>query len=386
MISRLACALCLLASAVACAEDAVSLQRVPQGGMKPSLAVDDTGAVHLVYFKGEPRGGDAFYAASRDGGATWSDAVRVNSQAGSVLGVSSIRGPRLALGRGGRVHVVWNGSSVARPKAPLNPAMPADSPFNGTPLLYARLDAVARTFEPQRNLMARTCALDGGADVAADAEGRVFAVWHAMLPGAKSEADRAVWIARSADDGRTFSEETNVLPTATGACGCCALAARAGEGGALAILYRGATESVHRGMHLLISRDRGATFASTSLADWNLAACPMSHAALLPRGADFLAASERAGTVWLTGLAATALAADERTEGQKYPALAMNARGDLLLAWTEGMGWNKGGALAWKIFPAGKLESGAAMHRGTVPAHGSAAAFTRPDGTFVLMY
>ena len=41
---------------------------------------------------------------------------------------------------GGTAIVAWNGSSVATPKAPLNPAMPAASPFNGTPLLYARLD------------------------------------------------------------------------------------------------------------------------------------------------------------------------------------------------------------------------------------------------------
>jgi hypothetical protein len=35
--------------------------------------------------------------------------------------------------------------------------------------------------------------------------------------------------------------------------------------------------------------------------------------------------------------------------GRKHPALAMNARGELLLAWTEGTGWQQGGALAWQV-------------------------------------
>ncbi len=359
-------ALCLLV-ATACAAEPVSLLRVPHGGMKPSLAVDDRGAVHLVYCKGDTKGGDAFYTISKDWGATWAEAVRVNSQPGSVLGVSSIRGPRMALGRGGRVHVAWNGSE-------------------GAAFLYTRLDAGARAFEPQRNVMTKTHALDGGGDVAADAQGRVFAVWHAMPRGGKSETDRAVWIARSDDDGQTFGEENNALPAPTGACGCCALAARAGADGALAILYRGATESIHRGMHLLASRDHGATFASTPLADWNLQMCPMSHAALLPRGASFLAAWERAGTIWLTGRADTDLAAGGRGGAQKYPALALNQRGDLLLAWTEGMGWNKGGGLAWSILPAGSAQAADAQRIDGVPANGCIAAFARDDGGFAIMY
>src|SRR5262245_31153062 len=35
---------------------------------------------------------------------------------------------------------------------------------------------------------------------------------------------------------------------------------------------------------------------------------------------------------------------------RKHPALAFNARGERLLAWTEGTGWERGGALAWQLF------------------------------------
>jgi len=32
------------------------------------------------------------------------------------------------------------------------------------------------------------------------------------------------------------------------------------------------------------------------------------------------------------------------------PALAVNARGEMILAWTEGTGWQRGGALAWQVY------------------------------------
>src|SRR5437667_12141500 len=35
---------------------------------------------------------------------------------------------------------------------------------------------------------------------------------------------------------------------------------------------------------------------------------------------------------------------------RKHPAVAVNARGEMILVWTEGTGWQKGGALAWQGF------------------------------------
>jgi hypothetical protein len=368
------------------AEDVVTIRRVPNGGMKPSAAVDEAGVLHLVYFAGKPQEGDAFYTTSRDGGATFSAPVRVNSEPRSVLGVSGIRGPRLTLGREGQVHIAWNGSSVAMPKGPLNPAMPADSPFNGTPLLYSHLAGDGKSFEPQRNLMQRTCALDGGGDVAADREGRVFVVFHAQLPGAKSEGERAVWVATSMDDGRTFAEEKNVLPEPTGVCACCALAARVSEDGALAILYRGATGSVQRGMHLLVSHDHATTFDHTQLDEWKLATCPMSSAALMPGPKGFLSAWENAGRIQIDD-GGGSKSADSEGEGQKLPVIARReSTGEMLIAWTEGMGWNKGGALVWRYSKGSEDAVKASGRKDDVPANGSIAAVALADGKFVVFY
>jgi hypothetical protein len=35
---------------------------------------------------------------------------------------------------------------------------------------------------------------------------------------------------------------------------------------------------------------------------------------------------------------------------RKHPVVAVNTQGELTLVWTEGTGWQKGGALAWQVF------------------------------------
>jgi hypothetical protein len=35
---------------------------------------------------------------------------------------------------------------------------------------------------------------------------------------------------------------------------------------------------------------------------------------------------------------------------RKHPAVAVNGRGEIIVVWTEGAGWQKGGALAWQVF------------------------------------
>src|SRR5438094_9441816 len=87
---------------------AVAHVRVPQGGIQPEATVDSHGTLHLLYFAGEPRGGNLFYVRSTDYGRTFSTPIKVNSQEGSAIATGSIRGGQLAVGRGG--NVVWNGS------------------------------------------------------------------------------------------------------------------------------------------------------------------------------------------------------------------------------------------------------------------------------------
>src|SRR5689334_17991691 len=86
----------------------VNLMRVPNGGIQPQVAVDAAGAVHMIYYTGDPGHGNLYYVRSRDGGATFSAPLKVNSQPGSAIAAGNIRGAHIALGKNGRVHVAWN--------------------------------------------------------------------------------------------------------------------------------------------------------------------------------------------------------------------------------------------------------------------------------------
>jgi hypothetical protein len=87
----------------------VTVIRTPDRGIQPQAAVDNQGAVHLIYFKGEADGGDVFYVYRKAGETEFSKPIKVNSQSRSVTALGTIRGAQLAIGKNGRVHVVWDG-------------------------------------------------------------------------------------------------------------------------------------------------------------------------------------------------------------------------------------------------------------------------------------
>jgi hypothetical protein len=183
--------------------DRIRLLRVPEGGVQPQIVLDERGVLHLVYYSGDAHAGDLFYVRSSDFGASFSPALRVNSQPGSAVAAGTIRGAQIALGRNGRLHVAWNGSMQAEPKGPLNP----DSGKQGMPMLYTRLSDAA--FEPQRNLMQHSFGLDGGGSVAADGTGNVYVAWHGIgnsdaTGSGEGEARRQVWMTKSQDAGALF--------------------------------------------------------------------------------------------------------------------------------------------------------------------------------------
>ena len=368
--------------------DRIRLRRVPNGGIQPQGALDDRGTLHFVYYSGDVHHGDLFYARSKDGGATFSPAVLVNNN-GSAIAAGTIRGAQMALGKAGRVHVAWNGSNNA---GPLNP----DSGKPGSPMLYTRMKDSGDGFEPERNLMLHSFGLDGGGSIAADKNGNVYVAWHgigeaeAKGTGKEGEARRRVWIAKSDDDGKTFSTETKAWARETGACGCCGMKAFAGRNGDVMALYRTATESVHRDIYLLSSKDRGRTFQGSLLHKWNINACPMSSMDITDNAKTAFAAWETGGQVYWTritrGIAGDPIAAPGEAKGRKHPRLAVNDRGEVLLVWTEGTGWQKGGSFAYQLYDrAGKPTTETKQLPG-IPTWSFAAAVPATDGSFSVLY
>jgi hypothetical protein len=64
-----------------------------------------------------------------------------------------------------------------------------------------------------------------------------------------------------------------------------------------------------------------------------------------------------------------------------------NSAGQVLLVWTEGTGWQKGGDVAWQVFDElGNPIAGGAGRAAGVPVWSFAAAYATPDGGFTIMY
>lgn len=368
--------------------DAVRLLRVPHGGIQPDVAVGDSGVLHALYFLGEPRAGDLFYVRSSDNGLTFSKPIRVNSQVASAIAAGTIRGGQLAIGRGSRVHVVWNGSDAARPRGGVNPA----TGRAGMPLLYARLTRGGTAFEPQRSLMRRTYNLDGGASVTADRSGNVMVAWHGNdAEGTESdEGSRRVWIAWSSDEGRTFAPESPAWTEPTGACGCCGMRMLAAANNTVYLLYRSAAGLVNRDLYLLTSNER-RLFRGTRIHEWHVAACPMTSMSLVDANSRVHGAWETGGQVYFallgrTGPIAGPFAPPGEARGRKHPRIAVNSTGQILLTWTEGASWARAGTLRWQVFDASGQAVGQSGGGEELPVWSFAAPVAHPDGKFTIFY
>lgn len=357
------------------------LERVPENGLQPDALTDGSGRVHLIYLTGDPKASDIHYVTRPSPSEPWSRPIRVNSQPGSAVAIGTVRGARLALASSNRVSVVWNGSSQASPKT-----------AGSAPLLFSRQTGDRSGFEPQRNLMGSLRHLDGGGAVAADGHGSVVVVWHAAPVEQGSDHDseeaRGVYLAASRDDGQTFSEPRRIDSPPRGACACCALEAGFVGPNEIRILYRGAEGLSERGLVELHSRDGAMTFTSRPVDRWSLNQCPMTTTRLAP-GADLAVWSTR-GRIWATSLGSSGLPdstpISPESRQANHPTVARSPDGRILVAWTEGTGWQRGGSLAWSERDRLSPTWTPVERRPGVPVWGSPTAVCESDGQFTVWY
>lgn len=343
--------------------DAASVEtaRIPGEGIQPCSAIDRSGVIHLVYFEGDPSTGDLYYRRRGVGSVEFSKPVRVNATDGAAAAFGVIRAAQMTVAPDGRVHVAWVGSRATAKSG-------ADGGHPEHPLLYTRSNIAGTAFEEERNLLTRTGHLDGGGSVAVDSAGNVFVAWHGSAPdNDRGELGRAMFVAVSVDGGESFSSETQANPLPTGSCACCSIRAYVDSDDRLRLLYRGANPE-SRDMMLLTSEDAGRSFTMDQVNRWATQACPLSSASMADDGGRLFVVSEVGAFVELArfdpGGDEPRCVTRVSTEEAKFPSLATNEDGEVLVAWVEDAGWGQGGTVKWRLFDADGVPKGAEVTGG----------------------
>ena len=346
----------------------VTVLRAPADAKLPQVAIDNSGTLHLVYYMGSMSSGDLFHVSRAPDATDWSPPQQVNSRPHGVTGAGPIDGGQIAIDPDGRLHVTW---------------------FYNNPMrfYYTRSDG-AGGFEEQQVLSVKDeGGVESGPTVTADGNGNVYVFWHA---DAVEDARRRVYMAVSHNSGVLFERPRAVSPEAAGACGCCGLRAVTDDAGAVHVSYRGAGDNIRRGMRLLTTVDQGRTFGDQLIQPWDVGACPVATTTLGAGPEGTMVAWETEGQVQFADIAqldAQVSPAGQAQFRRKNPAVAVNARGDTLLAWGDGPGWRSGGSLHWQLFDRGGRPSGE-EGSGTepIPASSVPTAVARPDGSFVVVF
>jgi hypothetical protein len=370
----------LLAAAPAAAAE-IEVLRLPEPAIKPRAEMGADGTLHVVVYRGALKQGNLFYLRRPPGEHAFSKPVPITRGRGTANGRGPIASPHIALGRDDRIHVVYPGSELARPLGP----------YDNPGIFYTRLDDRGTAFEPPRNVRLRTRGGNwGGQSIAADASGNVWVSFYGVDAPRGTEPEARMFIAHSADDGRTFGPESPARDEVLGACYCCAMKALATPEGRLMLFYRAAGQGRHRDMHLFDSPDGGASFADLLMDRWEFVGCPETGGTLaLTHGAPlavweaekmqlkFARVPEPGREPEVTALKGTGL--------PRYPVAATNREGETLIAWVEGVSAMRGGDVVWQLLDRAGRPVGEPERRAGVKPNSLVAVVAEPDGSFLVI-
>jgi hypothetical protein len=236
-----------------------------------SLASDDQFVVATWAATKANAGTDVFAVTSRDGGLSFSDPVRVNQVEGQA-NVNGEQPPQVVIASPPKasrtVTVIWTAKLGA-----------------GTRVLIARSSDDGRTFSAAVPVQSTDGAGNRGWEsIAADREGRTFALWldhRDMAASARSgevhqHGPQASQLYVAALDGSTAQSLTR------GVCYCCRTALAAVDGKVYAA-WRHVYADNHRDIAFTMSRDGGRRFGPpvrVSDDDWQIDGCPENGPAL----------------------------------------------------------------------------------------------------------
>lgn len=334
--------------------DLVRVIRTPNNGQVPDAETDKNGVIHIAYVSNL----DAFYVSSTNDGTTFTTALRINSEPGSVHPPNMFRGPDLAIGKTGRVHVAWYVNAYQR-----------KLPEHNWGVHYSHLDAGQTAFVKALNLNQKP---SDNYSLAADDNGNVAVIW----------MKEKIFVNTSTNNGQTFFFAQNI-PIST-PCECCASRAYFSRDNTLYVAYRDKANDI-RDMQLLTRAKMSGAFAKQKISStpWLIKGCPMTGAFLTgSRNGLIIMAWETKGEISYTRIDPSSRFASP-TEIKAAP----KGKWPIALAAPDGtvlVSWKNGSALSWQLRDASDKPIGEAKTQPSRNTHRHAGVVTQ-DGSFLLI-
>lgn len=274
----------------------------------PDAEVDSQGIIHVAYFSEN----NIYYVSSSDEGDSFGSPMRVNTEQGFASG-GLFRGPDIALGVDGRVHISWynNGYAQKRPKSEWG-------------YMYSRMNNAKTGFESTRNINGQPC---DNFSLAADDKGNVSAIW----------VKDGLFINRSRDGGDNFEQPVKLKADP---CECCGTRSVYSDTGKLYYLYRD-KEANNRDMYVGQLSDSNQLSNRTKLNEksWYFESCPLSGGFLDWHNDHLLAAWELEGKVYYAqvdqGGEISNPGAIKVADSGKYP-VVLGIEDSIFISWKSG--------------------------------------------------
>lgn len=353
---------------VCVAEPSVTAFKLPDGGIRPQAVIDADGTVHIVQADSKVRG-DLVYVKHQPDQNKYSKPIQVLRKAEAMAA-----GFNMALGKGGRVHV------MTRPNPKYSKLAMGDEAFTNMFnskarffvlrfMLHSRLNDAGTEFEQERSFIGDTIGFEGVGALVAEPNGpNVYAFWAGQTePG--PEMGRDMYMSISTDEGVNWSEPKKLDIDIEGNCRCCPLQATMDGDGNLYVIHRNSVKtsptSWDKDTYVLKSEDKGKTWSKTMIQKWENCGCPGAPYSLVNGPSGVTLGFQTRGTASFAryGQPQTIIPAPDSGRTSSRPMVAVNKKDEVLFCWVEAQD------VVWQVFDkegkplpdtAGRLEGVAA--------------------------
>ena len=365
----------------------VTTFKLPYGGIRPQVAIDQKSVVHIVQANSKIRG-DLVYVKHEPGRNQFSKPVNVLHESSGMAASFN-----MTVGKDGRVHVFTRPNPRYSKMAMGSEAY--DAMFKSKArffvlryMLHSRLNDDGSAFEKEANIIGKTIGFEGvGAIVAEQNSSTVYAFWPGQTePG--PEMGRDMYMAVSRDEGKNWSAPRKLDINIEGNCRCCPIQATMDAQDNIYILYRNSVMtspgSWDKDTFLMVSKDAGKTWSKRLVQKWKKCGCPgalysMSggtdgvYMGFSTRGKSSFAKVEKNLKIQ---------PAPDSGRSSTRPMVATNKNGDVLFCWVEVQD------VVWQVYDRNGVALSKVRGRlnGVAAKWSNAAVVAAPDGDFLLYY